>query len=168
MVSCRRYPRECFAAGSLAYDMMYGKGLTPFLAFARSQGAMRACRRSGHAGRAGRRVVLLVARRAPRNPRRSSRTAASTNEAFAALDMARASLLVLAAIVVYQFWFFGHVVWWVWFNPSTSAFMEGRLEVLQENNPERGAAPQVGAVRAHIDQSQTRADRGRGRQVSGP
>ena len=34
-------PAGVFAAGSLAYDMMYGKGLTPFLAFARSQGAAR-------------------------------------------------------------------------------------------------------------------------------
>jgi monofunctional biosynthetic peptidoglycan transglycosylase len=50
----------------------------------------------------------------------------------------RSVALVLAAIVVYQFWIFGNVVWWVWFNPSTSAFMESRLEVLQEDNP--GAA----------------------------
>ena len=34
-------PAGVFAEGSLAYDMMYGKGLTPFLAFARSQGAAR-------------------------------------------------------------------------------------------------------------------------------
>ena len=32
-------PPGLFAAGSLAYDMMYGKGETPFLALARSQGA---------------------------------------------------------------------------------------------------------------------------------
>lgn len=48
----------------------------------------------------------------------------------------RSVALVLAAIVVYQFWIFGNVVWWVWFNPSTSAFMERRLEVLHEDNPE--------------------------------
>ena len=34
-------PAGCFAAGSLAYDMMYGKGLTPFLQFAQQQGAAR-------------------------------------------------------------------------------------------------------------------------------
>jgi shikimate dehydrogenase len=34
-------PPGIFAAGSLAYDMMYGKGETPFLAMARSQGAAR-------------------------------------------------------------------------------------------------------------------------------
>jgi shikimate dehydrogenase len=32
-------PRGCFAPDSLAYDMMYGKGDTPFLNFARHQGA---------------------------------------------------------------------------------------------------------------------------------
>ncbi len=34
-------PAGVFAEGSLAYDMMYGKGHTPFLAFAQSQGAAR-------------------------------------------------------------------------------------------------------------------------------
>jgi shikimate dehydrogenase len=32
-------PRGIFANGSLAYDMMYGKGVTPFLALAGTQGA---------------------------------------------------------------------------------------------------------------------------------
>jgi shikimate dehydrogenase len=32
-------PPGVFARGALAYDMMYGKGETPFLAFARSEGA---------------------------------------------------------------------------------------------------------------------------------
>ena len=45
-------------------------------------------------------------------------------------------LLLIAAVVVYQFWIFGNVVWWIWFNPSTSAFMENRLEVLQQKNPD--------------------------------
>lgn len=48
---------------------------------------------------------------------------------------ARGVLLFIAVVVIYQFWIFGHVVWWIWFNPSTSAFMEDRLEVLQEKNP---------------------------------
>jgi shikimate dehydrogenase len=34
-------PSGVFAPGSLAYDMMYGKGLTPFLRFAQCQGAAR-------------------------------------------------------------------------------------------------------------------------------
>lgn len=32
-------PPEAFAPGALAYDMMYGRGSTPFLAFARAHGA---------------------------------------------------------------------------------------------------------------------------------
>ena len=34
-------PPDIFAAGSLAYDMMYGKGATPFMALAGEQGAAR-------------------------------------------------------------------------------------------------------------------------------
>jgi monofunctional biosynthetic peptidoglycan transglycosylase len=30
----------------------------------------------------------------------------------------------------------GSVVWWIWFNPSTSAFMEERLQLLQQTNPD--------------------------------
>jgi len=37
---------------------------------------------------------------------------------------------------VYQLWIFLHICWWVNHNPSTSAFMEDRLEVLQEDNPD--------------------------------
>ena len=50
--------------------------------------------------------------------------------------VARLILLVLAALLIYQFWIFGNVVWWIWFNPSNSAFMEERLEVLQARDPE--------------------------------
>ena len=49
---------------------------------------------------------------------------------------ARLVLLLIAAVVVYQFWILGSVVWWIWFNPSTSAFMETRLERLQQKNPD--------------------------------
>ena len=35
-----------------------------------------------------------------------------------------------------QLWIFLHICWWVNHNPSTSAFMEDRLEVLQEDNPD--------------------------------
>ena len=38
-------------------------------------------------------------------------------------------------IVFYQIWIFSQIYWWVHHNPSTSAFMEDRLEVLQEDNP---------------------------------
>ena len=39
-------------------------------------------------------------------------------------------------VVVYQLWIFLHICWWVNHNPSTSAFMEDRLEALQEYNPD--------------------------------
>jgi monofunctional biosynthetic peptidoglycan transglycosylase len=47
----------------------------------------------------------------------------------------RAALIVLALLLLYQLWIFGHVLWWSMFNPSASAFMEDRLEILQEKNP---------------------------------
>ena len=39
-------------------------------------------------------------------------------------------------MLVYQLWILGHVLWWVKFNPATSSFMEDRLAVLQEKDPE--------------------------------
>jgi monofunctional biosynthetic peptidoglycan transglycosylase len=50
--------------------------------------------------------------------------------------VARIVLLLIAAVCVYQFWIMGSVVWWIWFNPSTSAFMEERLQVLHQKDPE--------------------------------
>jgi shikimate dehydrogenase len=61
-------PASAFAPGALAYDMVYGKGLTPFLALARPPARARG-RRPGHAGRAGGRVLRAVARRAARHAR---------------------------------------------------------------------------------------------------
>jgi monofunctional biosynthetic peptidoglycan transglycosylase len=48
----------------------------------------------------------------------------------------RIFLFLLLLIIVYQFWIFSHILWWRWFNPSTSAFMEDRLVILQEKNPD--------------------------------
>ena len=39
-------------------------------------------------------------------------------------------------ILAYQLWIFLHICWWIHHNPSTSAFMEDRLEVMQEKNPD--------------------------------
>ena len=39
-------------------------------------------------------------------------------------------------VVIYQLWIFLHICWWINHNPSTSAFMEDRLEFLQESNPD--------------------------------
>ena len=47
----------------------------------------------------------------------------------------RLTLLLLAALVVYESWFFGKVVWWIWVNPTNTAFMEARLEEMRTKNP---------------------------------
>ena len=46
------------------------------------------------------------------------------------------ALYGIALILLYQVWLFAHVCWWIKFNPSTSAFMESRLEVMQDKNPD--------------------------------
>ena len=48
----------------------------------------------------------------------------------------RLTLLLIVVLVVYQFWFFGRVVWWIWADPTTTAFMEARLETMREQDPE--------------------------------
>jgi monofunctional glycosyltransferase len=45
-------------------------------------------------------------------------------------------LLAIGVLLLYELWIFGHVLWWNWFDPSSSSFMEQRLEVLQERSPE--------------------------------
>ena len=49
---------------------------------------------------------------------------------------ARLPLLLVAAVAAYQFWIFGSIVRWIWVNPSTSAFMDDRLELLRQRNPD--------------------------------
>jgi monofunctional biosynthetic peptidoglycan transglycosylase len=44
-----------------------------------------------------------------------------------------AALFVL--LLLYQGWIAAHVWWWIDHNPSTSSFMEDRLEVMQDKNP---------------------------------
>ncbi|MDO9012057.1 MAG: monofunctional biosynthetic peptidoglycan transglycosylase [Gallionella sp.] len=48
----------------------------------------------------------------------------------------RILLALFALVVLYQLWIFSHVLWWIKFNPSTSAFMENRLELMQDKNPD--------------------------------
>ncbi|MEJ1959476.1 MAG: monofunctional biosynthetic peptidoglycan transglycosylase [Nitrosomonadales bacterium] len=43
--------------------------------------------------------------------------------------------LLFILLLLYQAWIFAHVWWWVNHNPSTSAFMENRLEIMQSKNP---------------------------------
>jgi len=48
----------------------------------------------------------------------------------------RSLLALLVWVVLYQLWIFAHICWWVNHNPSSSAFMETRLELMQEDNPD--------------------------------
>jgi monofunctional biosynthetic peptidoglycan transglycosylase len=47
----------------------------------------------------------------------------------------RGGVLVLGLLLLYLGWIFSHVLWWNFFNPSSSSFMQDRLEILQEKNP---------------------------------
>jgi monofunctional biosynthetic peptidoglycan transglycosylase len=48
----------------------------------------------------------------------------------------RTVLALFALLLLYQLWIFAHICWWIKFDPSTSAFMESRLEVMQDKNPD--------------------------------
>lgn len=43
--------------------------------------------------------------------------------------------LFIGLVFLYQLWIFGYVVYWNFYNPASSAFMQDRLDVLQEKNP---------------------------------
>ena len=42
--------------------------------------------------------------------------------------------LAIGLVIAYELWIFGHVWWWVEHNPSTTAFMQMRLEAMREKN----------------------------------
>jgi monofunctional glycosyltransferase len=48
----------------------------------------------------------------------------------------RGLLALLLLVVLYQLWIFLHICWWISHNPSSTAFMEDRLAILQQNNPQ--------------------------------
>ena len=48
----------------------------------------------------------------------------------------RSVKLFFSLLFLYQVWLFAHVCWWVKFNPSSSAFMDTRLEIMQGKNPD--------------------------------
>jgi monofunctional biosynthetic peptidoglycan transglycosylase len=48
----------------------------------------------------------------------------------------RSVAVFFAVLFLYQLWLFAHVCWWVKFNPSSSAFMDTRLEIMQDKNPD--------------------------------
>jgi len=47
----------------------------------------------------------------------------------------RGVMVLCALLVLYQLWLFAHICWWAKFNPASSSFMEDRLEVMQDRNP---------------------------------
>jgi monofunctional biosynthetic peptidoglycan transglycosylase len=50
--------------------------------------------------------------------------------------------LAIGLIVAYQIWIFVHVWWWVDHNPSTTAFMQSRLDDMREKKPQAKLAHQ--------------------------
>jgi monofunctional biosynthetic peptidoglycan transglycosylase len=43
---------------------------------------------------------------------------------------------LLLFLLLYQMWIFAHIAWWVNHNPSTSAFMDQRLLMMQSKHPD--------------------------------
>jgi monofunctional glycosyltransferase len=48
----------------------------------------------------------------------------------------RLIFLFISFVLLYQVWIFLHVCWWINHNPSTSAFMDDRLQIIQETKPD--------------------------------
>lgn len=48
----------------------------------------------------------------------------------------RGLVLFFMLLFLYQLWIFLHICWWIKFNPSSSAFMVDRLEIIQEKKPD--------------------------------
>jgi monofunctional biosynthetic peptidoglycan transglycosylase len=48
----------------------------------------------------------------------------------------RGVLWLFLAILLLQFWYLGHVLWWKMFDPTSTAFMQDGLARVQEKNPE--------------------------------
>lgn len=48
----------------------------------------------------------------------------------------RGLVLFFMLLFLYQLWIVLHICWWINFNPSTSAFMEDRLDIIQEKSPD--------------------------------
>lgn len=65
----------------------------------------------------------------------------------------RALALLFVILLLYQAWVLVHIWWWVDHNPSSSAFMETRLEALQSKNPHAGLKHQwvpYGKISNHL------------------
>ena len=76
-----------------------------------------------------------MARRAPRYSARTGETARAMLKKLWGL-MWRTLALLFVLILLYQAWVAAHIAWWISHNPSSSAFMVDRLQILQDKNPE--------------------------------
>ena len=47
----------------------------------------------------------------------------------------RIIIVLLLLLMGYQAWIAGHIAWWIGHNPTSSAFMDDRLAVMQSTNP---------------------------------
>ena len=47
----------------------------------------------------------------------------------------RLLLFAVVALLLVQLWFAAHIVYWVKFNPASTAFMRARLEIMREKDP---------------------------------
>ncbi|MEQ1598855.1 MAG: monofunctional biosynthetic peptidoglycan transglycosylase [Methylotenera sp.] len=45
-------------------------------------------------------------------------------------------VLFVLFVLLFQLWVFLHICWWTKFNPTSTAFMNARLQVMQEKNPD--------------------------------
>lgn len=50
--------------------------------------------------------------------------------------LGRVLLAFIVLVLAYQLWILLHICWWVNHNPSSSAFMDDRLALMQEQNPD--------------------------------
>jgi monofunctional biosynthetic peptidoglycan transglycosylase len=75
---------------------------------------------------------------------------------FIARSIGYTILTALIGLVLVQFWFFLHIWYWVDHNPSSTAFMDARLERLREKNP-RAALDQRWVSYQHISANLKRA-----------
>lgn len=64
--------------------------------------------------------------------RRTSQLATNKSRGW----LRRLLVVAITLIVLYQVWLFAHICWWIKFNPSSSAFMESRLELMQDKDPD--------------------------------
>lgn len=48
----------------------------------------------------------------------------------------------IAVVLLYQMWILGHILWWTSHNPTSTAFMESRLDALREKDPKAGLRQQ--------------------------